>query len=252
MVTVHTGTINLPRAVMSLPSIEPSHCATCWIRWIQCMEAPWPKGSGIVDHRVLCRARKSPVSHFHKHTATHTPSTTHRPAWFYEDPHFVGQVADLLWLHFPECVCIRMFTPGVQVYRKLSQPHNTTKYGPQMVVPLPGQLSTFDIVYELATMFSLHNVTGSINNTTQLGRKGLAAQWRVCLRTAHSNLTTLGGAMLAALIHRPTSTTSCFHGCVKPLTQQKLVDPWTVQFMPQGRMEGVFHCDNINDTLNTG
>jgi len=119
----------------------------------------------------------------------HTPSTTHLTAWFCQDPLFFGRVAVLLWLHFriPVCVCVRLFTPCVQVYLRLWQPPNTTQYGPQTVVPLPGQLASFDVLRKLATWFSWHDTTDTIDNTTQLGHESAAVQWRLFLRTARSD-----------------------------------------------------------------
>ncbi|KAF8251561.1 hypothetical protein K440DRAFT_613387 [Wilcoxina mikolae CBS 423.85] len=70
----------------------------------------------------------------------------------------------LLWL-LPLPVCVRLFTPRVRVYLRLRQPPNTTQYGPRMVVPLPGQLASFDVLRKLAIWF--HDTT---DNTTQLGR----------------------------------------------------------------------------------
>jgi len=59
--------------------------------------------------------------------------------------------------------------------------------------------------------------------------------------------------MMEDLLLRHTSTsTSCSHGRINPLKQRKLVDTSKVLFTPHGRTVGVFHCDNINETLRSG
>jgi len=59
--------------------------------------------------------------------------------------------------------------------------------------------------------------------------------------------------MMEDLLLRHTSTsTSCSHERINPLKQQKLVDTSKVLFMPYGRTVGVFHYDNINETLRSG
>jgi len=84
----------------------------------------------------------------------HLVTTTHLTAWFCQDPLFFGRVAVLLWLHFCISVCVHLFTPCVQVYVRLWQPPNTTQYRPRTVVPLLGQLASFDVLRKLATQFS--------------------------------------------------------------------------------------------------
>jgi len=58
--------------------------------------------------------------------------------------------------------------------------------------------------------------------------------------------------MMEDLLLRHTSTTSCSHGCINPLKQRKSVDTSKVLFTPHSRTVGVFHCDNINETLYSG
>jgi len=56
--------------------------------------------------------------------------------------------------------------------------------------------------------------------------------------------------MMEDLLLRHTSTsTSCSHGHINPVTQRKLVDTSKVLFTPHGGTGGVFPCDNINVTL---
>ena len=59
--------------------------------------------------------------------------------------------------------------------------------------------------------------------------------------------------MMEDLLLRHTSTSTSFsHGCINPLKQQKLKDTSKVLFTRHGRTIGVFHCDNINETLHSG
>jgi hypothetical protein len=58
--------------------------------------------------------------------------------------------------------------------------------------------------------------------------------------------------MMEDLLLTHTSTTSCSHGYITPLKQGKSVDTSKVLFTPYGRIVGVFHCDNINETLHSG
>jgi len=65
--------------------------------------------------------------------------------------------------------------------------------------------------------------------------------------------TILGGAMMEALpFTHPSTSTSCSHGCINPLKQQKLEDTSKLLFRPLSRTDGVFHCDIINNTLCSG
>ena len=58
--------------------------------------------------------------------------------------------------------------------------------------------------------------------------------------------------MMEDLLLRHTSATSSSHGCINPLKQRQPVDTPKVLFMPHSRTVGVFHCNNINETLHSG
>jgi len=186
-----------------------------------------------------------------KKWTVHTPLTTHLTAWFCQDPLFFGWVAVLLWLHLPVCVCVCLFAPCVQVYLRLT----TTQY--HSVWTLNGSPSSkatrllccFTQVSD-RVFTTWHNRHNRQYNTTRVWMR--SSTMKSSSEDSTLRPTTLGGAIMEDLLLRHSSTPSCSHACINPLEQGKLVHTPKVLFTPHGRTVGVFHCDNINDTLHSG
>jgi len=108
----------------------------------------------IIQHNIL-----------HTHLRQHTS-----PPGFAKTPFFLGGLRFYFGFIFAY-LCVRLFTPCVQVYLRLWQPPNTTQYGPRTVVRLPGQLTSIDVLRKLATWFSRHNRHNRQHNTTRAWKR---------------------------------------------------------------------------------
>jgi len=232
--------------------VDSTRCGTH--RWLPLRCTGPFQGYGWQTPPGLCLSdsNTSKVGSSHRTLVHYTPSKTPLTAWFCQDHHFFGQVTVLLWLHFCVCVCplVHPLCLSVPQTARTTQHHSVrTSNG------IPSSRATclvqcFTQVRDMVFM-TRHNWHNQQHNSTRPWKRSSS------MKSFSEDNTfwppTLGGAMMEDLFLSHTCTsTSCSHGSINPLKQQKSVDTSRVLFTPHGRTVGVFHCDDINETLRSG